>query len=184
VQARLESLLGLVKARFISQTIKTNRALLEYSNQVEQDDLLPRRLPTKVKKAKWIKPINAHGNASRRGLTGVEAAEKAADQAERADIRPIDPWNGSDDEGVVVPATPPRVAESQGGNSIFILDVKTPERLRPPPDLAPTLEASPEASPEGLELPASTAPARMEQGRSKRRKVANTLYRNSQYEME
>ena len=116
-------------------------------------------------------------------MTGVEAAEKAADQAERADIRPIDPWNGSDDEGVVVPAIPPRVAESQGGNSIFILPMRTPERLRPPPDLAPSLEASPEASleasPEALELPASTAPARMEQGRSKRRKVANTLYRNS-----
>jgi hypothetical protein len=177
VQARLESLSGLAKARFISQTIKTNRALLEYANQVEQDDLLPTRLPTKVKKAKWIKPIKAHGNASRRGLTVVEAAEKAADQAERANIRPIDSWNGSDDEGVVVPATPPRVAESQGGNSIFILPVRTPER--PPPDLAPSLEASPEASPEGLELPASTAPARMEQGRSKRRKVANTLYRIS-----
>ena len=72
-----------------------------------------------------------------------------------------------------------RVAESQGGNSIFILPVRTPERLRPPPDLAPSLEASPEASPEGLELPPSTAPARMEQGRSKRRKVANTLYRIS-----
>jgi hypothetical protein len=80
-----------------------------------------------------------------------------------------------------VPIISPRVAESQGGNSIFILPVRTPER--PPLDLAPRLEASPEASLEGLELPASTAPTRMEQGRSKRRKVANTIYRNSQYKM-
>jgi hypothetical protein len=52
--------------------------------------LLSTRLPIKVKKAKWIKPIKAYGNASRRGLTVVEAAEKAADQVKRANIRLID----------------------------------------------------------------------------------------------
>jgi len=46
------------------------------------ENLLPIRLPDKIQKPKWAKPIKAYGKASARSLTGPEAAEKQADQAE------------------------------------------------------------------------------------------------------
>ena len=51
-----DKLTGLAKAHFEAQLIKTNRALLDFAGQVAQDDLLPTRLPDKVKKPKWAKP--------------------------------------------------------------------------------------------------------------------------------
>jgi hypothetical protein len=47
-----DGLTGLARARFDSQLIKTNKALLEFAGQVAQDDLLPTRLPDKVNKPK------------------------------------------------------------------------------------------------------------------------------------
>jgi hypothetical protein len=184
-------LTGLTKARWESQLIKTNRALADYAGQLAQDDLLPTRLPDKVQKAKWLKPKKSHDKASKRSMTGAEAAEQAADKVERAAKRPIvsRPVEESDDEDVVVPRTPPRTApiveESQGGGTIFVkpLAIRTPERLRPPPDVTPALDPSPETSPEPAELPASTAPVRMEQERSRRSRKPNSLYTDSQYEM-
>src|SRR5256714_3720979 len=79
-----DTLTGLAKARFEAQLVKTNRALLDFAGQVAQDDLLPTRLPDKVKKPKWAKPRKAHGNASARSHTGAEAAEIAADKAEQS----------------------------------------------------------------------------------------------------
>jgi hypothetical protein len=46
-----DNLTGLAKARFDSQRIKTNKALLDFARQVADDDLLPTRLPDGVKKA-------------------------------------------------------------------------------------------------------------------------------------
>jgi hypothetical protein len=43
---------------------------------------LPIRLPEKIQKPKWAKSIKTHGKASARSLTGPEAAEREADQAE------------------------------------------------------------------------------------------------------
>ena len=48
-----DNLTGLAKARFESQLVKTNNALLQFAGQVAEDDLLPTRLPDKVKKPKW-----------------------------------------------------------------------------------------------------------------------------------
>jgi hypothetical protein len=42
----------------------------------------PIRLPDKVQKPKWARPIKAHGKASAWSLTDPEAAEKEAYQAE------------------------------------------------------------------------------------------------------
>jgi hypothetical protein len=66
----------------------------------------------------------------------------------------------SSDGEVIVPATPPRPAqlagESQGGNTIT-LALRTPERLRLGPDLAPRVTPPGETEP-AWQLPASTAP--------------------------
>jgi hypothetical protein len=96
-------LTGLVKARWESQLIKTNRALADYAGQLAQDDLLLTRLPDKIQKVKWLKPKKSHDKASKRLMTGAEAAEQAADKAERASKRPIvfRPVEESDDEDVV-----------------------------------------------------------------------------------
>jgi hypothetical protein len=162
-----EELTGLAKARYDYQAIKTNRALVEFAGMVAQDDLLPTRLPDKVKKPKWAKPKKSHDKASRRSMTGAEAAEQAANKAERAAARPVTPQQDESDEegGVLAPDTPPTLGESQGGTTIT-LAIRTPERLQGPPDLVPTLALEPEDSPEPpVQPPASTAPARMGRGR-------------------
>ena len=74
------------------------------------------------------------------------------------------PVEESDYEDVIVPRTPPRtvpiIEESQGGDTIFVkpLAIRDPERLRLPPGIASALEPSTEPT----ELPALTAPVRME----------------------
>ena len=46
------TLTGLAKARFDNQLFKTNKVLLEFVDQIVQDDLLPIHLSDKVKKLK------------------------------------------------------------------------------------------------------------------------------------
>ena len=184
-----DGLSGLARARFDNQLVKTNKALLEFAGQVAKDDLLPTRLPDKVQKAKWLKPIKAHDRASRRSATGAEAAEQRANKAERAAAMPVTPRQDESDEddGILVPGTPLNVGElageSQGGTSIT-LAIRTPERLRGPPNLIPQVISEPESSPEPqVQLPASTAPGRIEDGPRKRRRIASKHYTHSQYEL-
>jgi hypothetical protein len=90
------------------------------------------------------------------------------------------------DEDVIVsgmlPGALPIVEEPQGGDAVVgkPLALKDPERLRLPPGITSTLESSPEASSEPTELPASTAPVRMEEGRSRHSRKPNTLYIDGQ----
>jgi hypothetical protein len=150
--------------------------------------LLPTRLLDKAQKPKWAKPRKTHNKTSARPLTGAEAAEKAADKAEKSSkvpgrqvARPDTPEGSS--EGVIVPGTPPLAGESQGGTTIA-LAIRTSERLKGLPELIPELSSEPQGTPEAqIEPPASTAPARIEEGPRKRRRVPNKLYRDSQYEL-
>jgi hypothetical protein len=118
-----------------------------------------------VKKPKWVKPRKPHGKVSGRLFTGAEAAKIAADKAEKSSkildrrLTREDSPESSDGE-IIVHITPPRPArlaeESQGGNTI-ILALRTPERLRLGPDLAPRVTPPGETKP-AWQLPASTAP--------------------------
>jgi hypothetical protein len=76
-----DTLTVLAKARFDSQLLKTNKALLEFADQVAQDDLLPTRLPDKVKKSKWAKPRKPHGKAFARAFTGTRRRGVGDDEA-------------------------------------------------------------------------------------------------------
>ena len=186
-----DGLTGLAKARFDNQLIKTNKALLEFAGQVAKDNLLPTHLPDKVKKPKWAKPRKTHGNASARSYTGAEAAELAVNQEEKSSkaagkwvARPYTPESSSD-EDIVVPKTPPRAGESQGGTSIT-LAIRTPERLRAGLDLAPEAfprgTSLPEADP-AWALPASTAPPSLghaeAEARPKRKRGVTVRYKES-----
>jgi hypothetical protein len=64
------------------QLVKTNKVLLGFAGQIMDEDLLSIRLPDKVQKPKWARPIKAHGKASARSLTDPETTEKEADQTE------------------------------------------------------------------------------------------------------
>ena len=84
-----------------------------------------------------------------------------------------------------MPATPPRPAgqpqvagESQGGTTIT-LALRTPDQLRPGPDLCPRVSPAPETEPE-WQLPASTAPPSLGQvdARLKRKRQATIRYKN------
>ena len=85
LQARLagDNLTGLAKARFESQLVKTNKALVNYAGQLAQDDLLPTHLPEKIQKARWLKPKKTYDQALKRSITDAEAAEQAANKAEK-----------------------------------------------------------------------------------------------------
>src|SRR2546421_13038908 len=81
-------------------------------------------------------------------------------------------------------ATPSRLAggpqvvgESQGGTTIT-LALRTPERLRPGPDLAPRVSPPPETEPE-WQLPASTAPPSLGQAKAgtKRKREGTIKYK-------
>jgi hypothetical protein len=184
-----DTLTGLAKARFDSQLLKTNKALLEFADQVAQDDLLPTRLPDMVKKPKWAKPRKPHGKASARAFTGAEAAEIAANKAEESSrvsgIEPLYESSSENSDGeVVVPATPPRPAgkaqlagESQGGTTIT-LALRTPERSRLEPDLIPRVSPLRESEP-AWQLPASTAPPSLGQAdaRPKRKRQGTIRYK-------
>ena len=78
------------------------------------------------------------------------------------------------------------MGESQGGTTIT-LALRTPDRLRRALNLVPNLASESEDSPEPqVEPPASTAPARIEEGEEgarKRRRMRNKLYRDSQYKL-
>ena len=68
--------------------------------------------------------------------------------------RPDTPEDSSKD--VIVPGTPPLAGESQGGTTIA-LAIRTPERLKGPPELIPALASEPQGTPEAqVEPPAST----------------------------
>ena len=79
------------------------------------EDLLPKRLPDKIQKPKWAKPIKAHGKASVRSLTGPEAAEKEADKAETEAQKQVE-----ENTIKVVPIIPP------GRKRTHILVERTP----------------------------------------------------------
>jgi hypothetical protein len=90
------------------------------------------------------------------------------------------------DEDVIVSGIPPGampiIEEPQGGDTVIgkPLALKDPEHLRLPPGITSTLESSPEASSQPTELPASRAPVRMAQGRSRHSRKPNTLYIDGQ----
>ena len=68
--------------------------------------------------------------------------------------RPDTPEDSSKD--VIVPGTPPLAGESQGGTTIA-LAIRTPERLKGPPELIPAPASEPQGTPEAqVEPPAST----------------------------
>jgi hypothetical protein len=82
-----------------------------------------------------------------------------------------------------MPSTPPLAGESQGGTTIA-LALRTPERLRGTPELILEMASESQGTPEAQVQPlASITPVRIEQGPRKRRRVANKLYADSQYEL-
>jgi hypothetical protein len=157
-----EGFTGLARARFEEQLVKTNRALLGYAEQIRDEDLLPTRLPDKIQKPKWAKPIKAHGKASARSLTGPEAAEKEADKAEM-DARK----QAQEDAVEVVPNSPGCPSTPPSRKRTHTLVGRTPGKPPTPGRAAPALPQAPE-EPSPPPLPPSTAPARLYTGKGGR----------------
>jgi hypothetical protein len=180
-----EGLIGLAKARFDNQLLKTNKALLEFVDKVAQDDFLFTRLPDKVKKLKWAKPRKIYGKTSVRLYTGAEAAEITANRAQQSDkvvgkqlMRELTP--NDDDDEIIMPITPPGLAgESQGGSTVT-LALRTPERLHYGPDLTLNVSSARETEP-AWQLSALIAPPSLglvdePEGRQKRKRQATIRY--------
>jgi hypothetical protein len=155
-----EGFTGLAKTRFEEQLVKTNRALLGFAGQIMDENLLSIRLPDKIQKPKWAKPIKAYGKASARSLTGPEAAEKEVDQAE-IEART------QEDTTEVVPNSPGCPFTPSGRKRTHTLVERTPGKPPTPARSAPALPQSPETS-SPPSLPPSTAPARLYTGKGGR----------------
>ena len=111
----------------------------------------------------------------------ADRAEKSGKIPGRQVARSDTPENSRED--AIVPGTPPLSGESQGGTNIA-LAIRTPEHLEGTPELITALTPVHQAMPEAqVEPPASTATARIEHDPRRRRRVPNTLYRDSQYEL-
>jgi len=136
--------------------------LLGFAEQIRDEDLLPIRLPDKVRKPKWAKPIKAHGKASARSLTGPEAAEKEADKAEMEAQK-----QAQEDTTEVVPNSPGCPSTPPGRKRTHTLVERTPGKPPTPVRAAPALPQSPETS-SSSHLPPSTAPARLYTGKGGR----------------
>ena len=96
-----------------------------------------------------MKPKKTHDRASKRSITGTEAAEQAANRAEKATARPLTPQQDESDgdDGIIVPGTPLPMGKSQGGTTIT-LALRTPERLHRSHNLVPSLASEAPDSPE------------------------------------
>jgi len=108
------------------------------------------RLPDKVKKPRWAKPRKPRGKASARSFTGASAAEIAADKAELSSKvshkqpgRGDTPESSSADE-IIIPRTPERAGESQGGTTIT-LALRTPRAATCWPRSCPKAITTPRA---------------------------------------
>jgi hypothetical protein len=118
------------------------------------ENLLPIRLPDKIQKPKWAKPIKAYGKASAQSLTGPEAAEKEADQAEIKARKQT-----QEDTTEVVPNSSGYPSTLPGRKRTRTLVKRTHGKPPTPARSAPALPQSPETS-SPPPLPPSTAPAR------------------------
>ena len=152
----------LTKTRFKEQLVKTNRALLGFAEQITNKDLLPKRLPDKIQKPKWAKPIKVYSKISVRLLTDSETIKKETDKAETETQKQIQ-------EDIIeiifnspgYPSTPP------GRKRTHTLIKRTPGKPPTPARAAPALPQSPEAfSPP--QLPPSISPPRLYTGKGGR----------------
>ena len=138
---------------------------------------IPINIPNIVLKKTWRKK-KLHNKANAYTLTTAELATvERSEQAKKGKTRATIPPQEDEDEGYLIPATPPilRAAqlagESQGGTSITI--------AKPAPHPAISSPSPPLLS-DPASLPVSTAPPRLQQGEEierKRKRKYTKLYK-------
>jgi hypothetical protein len=134
---------------------------------VVNEDSLPTRLPDKVQKPKWARPIKAHGKSSIWSLTGREAAEKEVDKAEMEARKQTQ-------ENIVeiVPDFPGYPSTPPGRKRTHTPVERTPGKSPTPVRAAPALPQSLEGPSSDL-LPSSTASAILYRGKGGRERKRN-----------
>jgi hypothetical protein len=149
-------LTGLAKVRFEAHLVKRNRALLHFTEQAAQDDLLPICLPGKIKKPKMGEASEDSRQRIGVVLHWAETAEIAADKAERSNRTAGKPSaqevarENSSDEDIVVAGTHAKLIGESREVKLITLALRTPESLRPRPNLG--LRASPKVMPSPEDL--------------------------------
>jgi hypothetical protein len=164
------------QSRFDSQYLKTQENAKTIAERHEDLSHIPIGIPDAIPKKTWRKKKN-HGKANAPGLTAAEASDK--DRKEREKRTRIagktkatseDVVEEDDDNGIYTRDSPtPRVGESQGGTTITVAP-KIPMRLSPAPEYSLSL------SPVPLNLPPSTAPARLPEPGQKRKRAPTDRY--------
>lgn len=77
-----DGLTGYARYRFDSTATTTQRNLLDFAQNLQNDDLHT-RMPDMVKTSGWNRRLKSHGKANQRLMTSVEVAERDADKRER-----------------------------------------------------------------------------------------------------
>jgi hypothetical protein len=135
-------------------------------------------MPDAIPRKTWRKKKD-HGKANARALTAAEASDRDRLERERlariagkakATSRDV---AEEDDDGIYIWGSPtPRVGESQGGTTITVAP-KAAMRSSPPSERSPSL------SPVPVDLPPSTAPARLPEPGQKRKRAPINRYTES-----
>jgi hypothetical protein len=169
------------RSRFDALVEAQQQKLIDIARLHVELQAFPIGNPDPIPKPKFPKK---KGKTDAPGLSGFEIAAlelKAREELARRGAAVVSDTGESDDEGILVPRTPPRpVTESQGGTAMTLIVRLSPEQVRRVPPTSPVPAASlffrlfPEEPPLP---PASTAPARLEEeGRGKRRRIHNGKY--------
>lgn len=153
-----DQLQGIAQAEFDQALFRANRGLLNEAQLIQQRHAAPVRPMQAVPKKAFLKPSRGpHGKTTVRSLTGTELAEKEANKEEAAAKAALNKARS-------VPI------EEELGDTIEVVPGTPPPREDPSPSPEP-----PEPR-EALELPPSTAPARVEGAQGKRARAASGYY--------
>jgi hypothetical protein len=139
-----DTLTGEERSRLEARILQTHEALLAEAQEAADISELPLLLPNAVKKREWLKK-KTHGRVDARGLTGAEIAGRALKAQERTEQ--------AREKSLNIPCP----ADQSQGDCIEV--GRTPYLQLPH---APSL-GSRSPSPDVLGLPASTAPARLQE---------------------
>jgi hypothetical protein len=145
------------QSRLDARILHAHEVLLAEAQEAKAISELPLLPPDAVKKREWVKK-KTHGKADARGLTGAEIAGRALKAQERKERAALN--------------TPCPTGPSQG-DCIEVLHASQVDSL-----------LSRSSTPEALGLPASTAPARLQQeveAGTKRKRTVTQAYTEARF---
>lgn len=157
IQAR-ENLTGYARQRYEAAAARTQRGLIEFAQELEEEDLHV-RMPDAVKTSSWRRQFKAHDKSKKRFMTGAEAAEKDANTREQEAMNREKCLREREAQALTFKASKPLLRPLPSAGSEDKEEEKEEE------------EEEEEGVDEALIPPPSTAPARLQVSRAGRKRA-------------